>query len=40
MNPANAPKLRPIENFFGILKQNVNEKGWRAKIIDYLEKNI
>jgi hypothetical protein len=27
MNPANAPKLHPIENFWGILKQKVYEKG-------------
>jgi predicted transcriptional regulator len=40
MNPANAPKLRPIEDFWGILKQKVYEKGWSAKPIDQLEKNI
>ena len=39
MNPANAPKLRPIEDFWGILKQKVYEKGWRAKSIDQLKKN-
>jgi len=38
MNPANAPKLRPIEDFWGILKQKVYEKCWRAKSIDQLKK--
>ena len=38
MNPANAPKLRPIEDFLGILKQKVYKKGWRAKPIDQLKK--
>ena len=38
MNPANAPKLRPIEDFWGILKQKVYEKGWSAKSIDQLKK--
>ena len=31
MNPANASKLRPIEDSEGILKQIVYKKGWRAK---------
>jgi len=39
-NPANAPKLRPIEDFWGILKQKVNEKGWSAKSINQLKKKI
>jgi hypothetical protein len=37
MNPANAPKLRPIEDFWS-LKQKVYEKGWKAKSIDQLKK--
>jgi len=40
MNPANAPKLHPIEDFWGILKKKVYEKGWSAKSIDQLKKNI
>ena len=38
MNPANAPKLRPIEDFWSILKQKVYEKVWKAKSIDQLKK--
>ena len=35
-NPAS--KLRPIEDFWDILKQIVYEKGWRAKNIEHLKK--
>jgi len=31
INPANAPKLHPIEDFWGILKINVYENNWSAK---------
>jgi transposase len=31
MNPPNVPQARPIENFWGCLKQKVYEKGWTAK---------
>ena len=40
MNSANAPKLHPIEDFWGILKQKVYEKGWSAKSIDQFKKKI
>ena len=40
INPANAPKLRPIEDFWGILKNIVYEKGWRAKSVSELKKKI
>jgi len=32
--------LRPIEDFWGILKQKVYEKGWGVKSINQLKKNI
>jgi hypothetical protein len=28
LNPANAPKIRPIEDFWGILKGKVYVKNW------------
>jgi len=40
VNPANLPKARPIEDFWGILKQKVYENGWCAKTIDELESRI
>ena len=30
-NPPNTPQLRPIENFWAILKQRVYQGGWKAK---------
>lgn len=30
-NPPNVPQARPIENFWGILKQMVYEEGWEAQ---------
>jgi hypothetical protein len=39
INPANAPKLRPIEDFWGILKTNVYENNWSAKKVSQLKKN-
>ena len=30
-NPPNSPQIRPIENFFGILKQHVYAGNWSAK---------
>jgi|LakMenE18May11ns_1017448.scaffolds.fasta_scaffold9790835_1 hypothetical protein len=36
MNPANIPKARPIEDFWGILKQKVYENDWAAENIDQL----
>ena len=40
INPANAPKLRPIEDFWGILKTNVYENNWSAKNVSQLKKKI
>ena len=38
INPANAPKLRPIENFWEILSAKVNDKDWSANnLIQLLE---
>jgi len=31
INPVNAQKLCPIEDFWGILKTNVYENNWSAK---------
>jgi hypothetical protein len=40
INPANAPKLRPIEDFWGILKTNGYENNWSAKNVSQLKKKI
>ena len=40
INPANAPKTRPIEDFWGILKAKVYAKNWSAKNISQLTKKI
>ena len=40
LNPANAPKTRPIEDFWGILKSKVYAKSWSAKNVDQLEDKI
>jgi len=40
LNPANVPKVRPIEDFWGVLKQNVYEKDWSAKNIKQLKERI
>jgi hypothetical protein len=29
-NPPNAPQIRPIENYWGILKMKVYEGSWRS----------
>jgi hypothetical protein len=39
-NPANVPKARPIEDFWGLLKQKVYEGGWQAKSLKILKKRI
>jgi CTP-dependent riboflavin kinase len=39
-NPANVPKVRPIENFWGFLKQKVYEDGWEAQTIPQLRDRI
>lgn len=40
MNPPNVPKARPIEDFWGVLAQNVYEGGWEAKSEKELIKRI
>jgi predicted P-loop ATPase/GTPase len=40
LNPANVPKVRPIEDFWGLLNQKVYENDWKAKIIQQLKKTI
>ena len=40
MNPPCCPQLRPIEDFWGILKQLVYEKGWQAENLDQLKRRI
>ena len=39
-NPANVPKVRPIEDFWAILKQKVYEKDWKAQNIPQLRARI
>ena len=36
-NPANLPEVRPIEDFWSILKAKVYEKNWDAKTLHQLE---
>jgi len=40
MNPPNCPQLRPIEDFWGILKQLVYAKGWEATTHIQLQRRI
>ena len=40
LNSGNLPKVRPIKDFWGILKAKVNENNWFAKNIDRLKKKI
>ena len=40
MNPANLPKARPIEDFWGNLKAKVYEGNWTAKNLTELENRI
>ena len=39
-NPPNSPQIRPIENFFGILKQRVYANNWSAKNREALIRKI
>jgi hypothetical protein len=39
-NPANMPELRPIENFWAILKGLVYESNWQAENLDKLRERI
>lgn len=39
-NPPNLPQCRPIENFWGLLKTAVYDKGWEANSIPQLKRRI
>ena len=39
-NPPNCPQLRPVEDFWGILKQAVYSGGWEAENHDQLKRRI
>ncbi len=39
-NPPNAPELRPIEDYWGILKGKVYENGYKAKSLTALRAKI
>ncbi|KAF0301696.1 hypothetical protein FJT64_026068 [Amphibalanus amphitrite] len=39
-NPPNVPQLRPIEDFWGLLKQEVYKGGWEATSEDQLKRRI
>ena len=39
-NPANLPEVRPIEDFWSILKAKVYENNWKAKTLNQLEVRI
>ena len=39
-NPPNAPQIRPIENYWGILKMRVYEGNWSAKDREALIRRI
>ncbi|KAI6655439.1 hypothetical protein LOD99_2274 [Oopsacas minuta] len=40
MNPPNVPQLRPIENFWGILKAKIYKGAWEAKSVAQLVNRI
>ena len=40
LNPPNAPQIRPIENYWGALKQKVYAKNWSAKNREQLIRKI
>jgi hypothetical protein len=40
INPASVPKARPIEDFWGNLKNKVYENDWTAKSLDHLKQRI
>ena len=39
-NPPNVPQLRPIEDFWGLVKQEVYRGGWEATSEDQLKRRI
>ena len=38
--PPNAPQIRPIENYWGVLKMKVYNGNWTAQIRDHLIRRI
>jgi len=40
INPANVPKARPIEDFWGLSKQKAYEGVWQAKSLKILKRRI
>ena len=40
LNPANVPKARPIEDFWGLLKAIVYKNNWSARTLKQLQKRI
>lgn len=40
LNPPNVPQLRPIEDFWGMLKQKVYHHNWQAATVQQLENRI
>ena len=40
INPANVPEARPIEDFWGIIKDDVYRDGWSAPDLVALRKRI
>ena len=40
MNPPCVPQLRPIEHFWGVLKQKVYHRNWQAETLQQLENRI
>jgi hypothetical protein len=40
LNPPNVPQLRPIEDFWGWLKQLVYQQGWKGKNLEQLQRRI
>ena len=39
-NPPNVPKARPVEDFWGMVSQEVYKGGWHAQNLEQLEKRI
>lgn len=39
-NPPNVPQLRPVEHFWGLLKQAVYAEGWEAETMQQLKRRI
>lgn len=39
-NPPNMPQLRPVEKFWGLLKQEVYKGGWEAENLQQLKRRV